>query len=78
MLEDERQGFSRRHREAAERVRRKNLADRGLDADNVVPLRRHQPRPAFQLSSLTSRPLVLWAGILAILVVVYLVRQVLQ
>ena len=76
MREDERQGFSRRHREAAERVRRKNLAGGG--GDNVVPLHQPQVKPAFQLSSLTSRPLVLWAGILAILVVVYLVRQVLQ
>lgn len=75
MSDPDRPGFSRRHREGAERVRQKNLEGRG--ADNVVPLRKPQPKREFRLPAMLTHPAVLWAGIVAILIVVYFVRQAL-
>ncbi len=72
MTDREPTSLGQRRREADERVRRQNLADRGVD--NVVPLRRpkpKKPRPA-GLPRWAKHPLVLWAAILAVLVVWYL------
>jgi hypothetical protein len=75
MTDPERNGFSRRHREGVERVRQKNLE--GREASNVVPLRRPAQKREFRLPAMPSNPLVLWAGIVAILIVVYFVQQAL-
>lgn len=74
MDDDRDPGFRRRRREADERVRRKNLEDRGVS--NVVPLRRPKPRREFRLPAWRPNALVLWAGIVAVLIVVYAVGQV--
>lgn len=75
MTDPEHNGFSRRHREGVERVRRKNLE--GREPSNVVPLRRPAPKRDFQWPALPSNPLVLWTGIVVILVGVYFVQQAL-
>ena len=75
MSDPDNQGFSRRHREGAERLRRKNLE--GREPSNVVPLRRPEPKRAFRLPALTGNPALLWAGILAILLTVYLLQRAL-
>ncbi len=72
MTEPEHPSFRQRRLEADERVRRKNLQDRGLT--NVVPLRRPAPKRTFKWPALPTSPLVLWAGIIAILIVVYFAR----
>ena len=68
--------LGQRRREAEERVRRKNLEDRGMD--NVVPLRRPKPaRPPTKIPALprwATHPLALWAAIVAVLIVWYLLR----
>jgi hypothetical protein len=75
MTEPEHPSFKQRRREADEAVRRRNLRDR---ADgNVVPLRRPKPKREFRLPSMPNHPAVLWAGIVAILLVVYLVQRLL-
>lgn len=60
-------------RETEERVRQRNLQDRG--ASNVVPLRQPTARPAFRWPPLRPNALMLWSGIIAALVVVYLVQR---
>ena len=73
MTEPEHPSFRQRRLRADERVRRRNLEERG----NVVPLRRPAPKRAFRLPALPTSPVVLWGAILAILIVVYLVQRVL-
>ena len=75
MTDPDRNGFSRRHREGAERIRRKN--QEALDTSNVVPLRRPTPKRGFRLPVMPFNALTLWTGIVAILVVVYAIRQAL-
>ena len=75
MTDPEHNGFSRRHREGMERVRRKNLE--GRESSNVVPLRRPAQKREFKWPALPTSPLVLWAAIVAILIVVYFVQQAL-
>ncbi len=76
MTDREPPNLGQRRREAEERVRRQNLADRG--ADNVVPLRRPKPaRPKPGIPTLprwAKHPLAIWAAILAVLIVWYLLR----
>ncbi len=76
MTDREPPNLGQRRREAEERVRRQNLADRG--ADNVVPLRRPKPpRPKPGIPALprwAKHPLAIWAAIVAVLIVWYLVR----
>ena len=73
MSDPRHEGFQRRHREASERVRQKNLRDRGID--NVVPLRR--PKPPRQLSFRPNAALY-WAAIVALLIGVYIVLKLVQ
>ena len=73
MSDPDRPGFSRRYREGAERVRQRNLEGRG--ADNVVPLRKPPPKREFRLPAMPTHPAVLWAGIVAILLGVYVVQR---
>lgn len=72
MTDPDRNGFSRRYREGVERIRRKNLE--GREPSNVVPLRRPAPKREFKMPALTSNPLILWAGIVVILIGVYVVQ----
>ena len=65
--------LGQRRREAEERVRRRNLADRGVD--NVVPLRRPKPpRPKPSLPRWAKHPAAIWAAIIAVLIAWYLLR----
>ena len=72
MTDPDRNGFSRRYREGVERIRRKNME--GREPSNVVPLRRPAPKRAFKWPALPTSPLILWAGIIVILIVVYFAR----
>lgn len=73
MTDPEHSGFSRRHREGMERVRRKNLE--GREPSNVVPLRRPAEKRAFKWPAMPTNPLILWGGIVVILIGVYVVQQ---
>ena len=75
MTEPEHPSFRQRRLEADERVRRKNLEDRGVT--NVVPLKRPKPRNAFRAPAMPTNPALLWSGIVLILLVVYGVQQLL-
>jgi hypothetical protein len=66
-------GFRAWRKAADARVRRANQAD----MSNVVPLKRPRPRREFRLPAMPTSPVVLWGGILAILIVVYLVQRAL-
>jgi hypothetical protein len=75
MTEPEHPSFRQRRLEADERVRRKNLEDRGVT--NVVPLKRPKARREFRLPAVPTNPVILWGGIVAILIVVYFIQQAL-
>ena len=68
MTDPDREGFMRRQREAAERVRQLSLNGRG--DPKVVPLR---PAPARRPMPLTAP--VLWGAAVVILATVYLVER---
>lgn len=75
MTEPEHPSFRQRRLEADERVRRKNLEDRGVI--NVVPLKRPKPKREFRMPAMPTNPAILWAGIVVILIVAYVVQQAL-
>jgi hypothetical protein len=75
MTEPEHPSVRQRRLEADERVRRKNLDERGVS--NVVPLKRPKPPREFRLPAMPTNPAILWAGIVVILIAVYFVQQAL-
>lgn len=75
MTEPEHPSFRQRRLEADERVRLKNLEDRGVT--NVVPLKRPAPKREFRMPAMPTNPAILWAGIVVILIGVYVVQQAL-